>query len=483
MSNEMGFGEDIWRITETDRDSQNYGRTFCLDFSFIDAPEIKGVCKRFTAGCYRTGKNSLSKLYTDLRNFRYFNAFAVRRGICSLREMDAETVTDFLAFLKGTISLQHKKPLSYRYQKKVLDGLKSLVGWCRVYEPESVPAREIFTGNEFIGTNDRLKIDYIPDDVVAQINQALKNEKNPYLRYGIIIMECTGMRKGDLLNLKCGCIRKHPVSGFMMQWHDHKAGREREPIPVPAECAEAVRKLDEETGPLRASAPEELQDYLMLHICGRRGSGYGKIQKIHPSTLKGWLGRFSQEHGIRDSSGEIYHLTPHHFRRTLGTDMLSKGIGIHVIQEVLGHSTPGVTKRFYSDVKDGERAETFRKVGVIGDIRQIGEEHFGNVTELEWFRLNREKSACLCDGYCTKPVAEGRICERLLKRQKCYSCSRYITTPEYLDAHREHLASLEKQVENGRIYGEHYIRHFLPVIEVLRVVIKELEAIKNGKNG
>ena len=158
--------------------------------------------------------------------------------------------------------------------------------------------------------------------------------------------------------------------------------------------------------------------------------------------------------------------------------MLSKGIGIHTIQELLGHSAPETTKRFYSDVKDREHAETFRKVGIIGDIRRIGLEHFENVEELEWFRINRQKRACLCDGYCTRPVTEGKICERLLKRQKCYSCSRYITTPEYLEIHRRHLAALEKQVETGRIYGEHYTSHFLPVIEVLKTIIKELEAIE-----
>lgn len=82
--------------------------------------------------------------------------------------------------------------------------------------------------------------------------------------------------------------------------------------------------------------------------------------------------------------------------------MLSKGIGIHVIQEMLGHSTSGVTKRFYSDIKDHERGEAFKKVGVVGDIRQIGEGYFENITELEWFRMNREKSACLCDGVSAK---------------------------------------------------------------------------------
>ena len=88
--------------------------------------------------------------------------------------------------------------------------------------------------------------------------------------------------------------------------------------------------------------------------------------------------------------------------------------------------------------------------------------------------------ACMCDGYCTKPVVDGKICDRLLKRQKCYTCSRYITTPEYLEAHKKHLANLEKQLEEGAIYGEHYAEHFIPTIEVLKVIIERLEGLQDG---
>ena len=171
---------------------------------------------------------------------------------------------------------------------------------------------------------------------------------------------------------------------------------------------------------------------------------------------------------------------PDQFRRTLGTDMLSKGTNINVIQQVLGHSDPSVTKRFYADVKDKERAEVFQSVGVIGNINQIQSSAFDNVSEFEWFKANKDKGACMCDGYCTKPVVDGKICDRLLKRQKCYTCSRYITTPEYLEAHKQHLANLEKQLEEGAIYGEHYAEHFIPTIEVLKVIIERLEGLQNG---
>lgn len=62
----------------------------------------------------------------------------------------------------------------------------------------------------------------------------------------------------------------------------------------------------------------------------------------------------------------------------------------------------------------------------------------------------------------------------------CYTCSRYITTPEYLEAHKQHLANLEKQLEEGAIYGEHYAEHFIPTIEVLKVIIERLEGLQNG---
>ena len=86
----------------------------------------------------------------------------------------------------------------------------------------------------------------------------------------------------------------------------------------------------------------------------------------------------------------------------------------------------------------------------------------------------------MCDGYCTKPICNGEICDRLLKRQKCYTCSRYITTPEYLETHRKHLAELERQLAEGDIYGEHYKDHFIPTIETLKIIIDRLEALKNG---
>lgn len=140
------------------------------------------------------------------------------------------------------------------------------------------------------------------------------------------------------------------------------------------------------------------------------------------------------------------------------------------------------TKQHYADVKDKERAKVFKNIGIIGNINKVDTTVITNKKDLIWFKENKDKGARLCDGYCTKPFNDKNgICDKILKRQKCYTCSRYITTPEYLQTHKNHLAGLEKQLE-GNIYGDHYAEHFLPTIETLKEIVKKLEEIQDGNN-
>ena len=472
---------DVWNIVDNDKDSQHYGRNFKFDFSYISSKEIKDVVKDYVWQNYRVGNKTLSTLYNEISSYFWlFIQYCRSREIDTLRDLDNVDVDNYISFLRTYISDKTSKPLTYNSQKIRLDCLKSVIRWCQIHRPNDVPTTEIFTGSEYIGINRKVKIDFIPDDVVAQINEALKKEENPYLKYGIIILQSTGMRIGDLLKLRIDCIKPHLISGYTIEWTQHKGRRDKAPMPVRSECVAAIEKLIEVTSELRNEADEKDKEILMIWRVPV-GKCAGKVMPISQGTFGTvWFNKFIKDNNIKDANGDYYNLTSHQFRRTLGTDMLSKGININVIQQVLGHSDPSVTKRFYADVKDKERAEVFKSVGVIGNINQIQSSAFDKVSEFEWFKANKDKGACMCDGYCTKPVVDGKICDRLIKRQKCYTCSRYITTPEYLEAHKKHLANLEKQLEEGAIYGEHYAEHFIPTIEVLKVIIERLEGLQNG---
>ena len=470
---------DDWYLEDKDPQSQYYGKKFHFDFSELNGEEIKDVVKSYVWKNYVNQNMTVRGIYILIRCFKWFNCFAKKSNIKNLRDLTNTQVCLFMSYLNTTVSDRTNKKLSYRAKKISLDSVKSIIYWCQIHKSEVVPDSEIFTGNEYTGVNQKLCVDFIPDEVLMQINNSLKTEENPYLKYGIIILESTGMRIGDLLGLKKDCIKPHLISGYTISWFDHKNRKYHKPMPVRFECVEAVQKLAETTEQLRSECNEQLKNLLFIHRV-TNGKMVNQIVQINDVRFRNWYKSFVERHNITDSNENLYHLTNHQFRRTLGTDMLSKGVNINVIQEVLGHAAPSTTKLFYADVKDKDRAEVFSNIGIIGNINQLDKSHFDNEIERLWFSENKDTKAALCNGYCTKPIVDGEICDRLLKRQKCYTCSRYITTLEYLEYHKQHLAELEFQVEQGAIYGEHYKEHFLPTIEALKIIIERLEELKNG---
>ena len=375
---------DVWNIVDNDEMSQHYGKNFKFDFSHILSDEIKELFKDYVWQNYRVGNKTLSSLYREVNSFFYrFIQFADTRNITSLKELTNVDVENYISYLHTTISKKTGKPMSYNSQKIYLDRFKAVIRWCQLHRPDDVSVTEIFTGNEYTGVNRKLKIDFIPDDVVAQINEALKTEENPYLKYGIIILQSTGMRIGDLLKLRIDCIKPHLISGYTIEWVQHKGHKNKAPMPVRSECVAAIEKLIEITKDLRDEADEKDKDTLMIWRVpkGNRYIQQGTVQVVSKSTFANyWFKKFIKDNDIKDANGDYYNLTSHQFRRTLGTDMLSKGTNINVIQQVLGHTDASVTKRFYADVKDKERAEVFKSVGVIGNINQIQSNAFDNVS-------------------------------------------------------------------------------------------------------
>lgn len=474
MTSKMPNG-DKWELIDNDSNSQNYGKKFKFDFSYVESDSIKNLVKAYIWRNYKEVNNVLSKLYDDICKFKVFNKFAINNNIEFLKHITNNDIDLFISYLKTMISYKTKKPLSYQSQKVYLDTLKNIIRWGQLYMPNEVPKTEIFTGNEYVGVNRNLKIDFIPDEILEKINKALVNEENPYVKYGIIILQSTGMRIGDMLKLTTNSIKPHLISGYTLTWYDHKNRKERQPMPIPNECAITVEKLIEYTKELREQADDSIKDYLFIY------NSKNSIEVIIQRTYQYWLQYFIRDNDIRNTDGALYNLKSHQFRRTLATDMLSKGTDLKAIQEVLGHSSPMTTKQSYADVKDKERAEVFKNIGIIGNINKVDETVITDKKDLIWFKENKDKGARMEDGYCTKPCTDGKICDRLLKRQKCYTCSRYITTPEYLQAHKNHLAELEKQLD-GNIYGDHYAEHFLPTIEILKEIVKRLEELQDGNN-
>lgn len=468
---------DIWRLVDHERDSQNYRQEYKFDFSFFRSEEIKAVTKKYIWMNYRTGNRVPKGLRESLWRFKFLDRFCRQNDVRSLRDLNNSLADDYRSFLRVYLSPTTGTPLSYSYQRACFSALRTLVEWCRVFLPEAVPEKQIFTGNEYRQAYGALKIDYIPDEILQAVNVALKHEDNPYLKYGIIILECTGMRVGDLLLLTTDCISEHPISGYTISWFDHKNRKRRDNLPVPRECKEAVGCLIRFTDAIRKMADDLEKNRLFIYEPSL-GTHKKPIVTVSKQTFAKWCGAFGEKHDIRDSGGNVYRIASHMFRRTLATDMLSKGTNIKVIQEVLGHVSPTITKKYYADVKDTERAEMFSNIGILGNIQQASNANVTDQEDLQWFRDNYVEKARLSDGYCTLPISDRKPCGHFLNRQKCYLCNRYITTLEDLEEHRKHLTALQEMLDSN-IYGEHYAAHIIPTTLALKEIIRRLEELQN----
>ena len=470
---------NVWELTDKDDKSLYYGSSIRFNFTMFKAEKIRKLIKIYVWKNYTTGMASISSLRSHCSNFRYFNTFAEENHIESLINIDDDTIDKFMTFLRLYNTTRTGFPLKYITQASIFSTFRNLVHWGQMYAPNLVPNKEIFSGNEYTMTNIKHKIEYIPDDVFNQIQEALKVEEDPYVKYGLIILMSTGIRRSELVNLKVNCVTPHALKGYTLNLYDFKNRRDIRKMPIPPICAEAIKKLEEITAELRAEATENLKEYLFLYRTSCCGIA-NEIRVISGPSRGKYYDGFVDRHNIVGSDGKIYKLKLHQFRKTVATDMFSKNVDLKVIQEFLRHTSPETTKKYYADSKDIDRAKIFEKINIIGNIDTVGNDVKLNKKELAWFQKNKHKVAKMCDGYCTMPFVKGQVCERLLKHQKCYTCSRYITTPEYLDDHKKHLAELEADLANN-IYGSHYANHLLPTIEILKEIIKRLEAIDNAE--
>ena len=139
----------------------------------------------------------------------------------------------------------------------------------------------------------------------------------------------------------------------------------------------------------------------------------------------------------------------------------------------MGHAFASTTKGYYAKVKDPAMAKAF------SGLRPVGARPTDALTveERAWLAENGDTKALLSDGYCAKPFSDGEVCSRLMRSGQCLTCARFVTTPEFLDAHRERLAGIRADMEAGAAYGEHYRQHLQATADLLEALIRQLEAM------
>ncbi|KPH71793.1 MULTISPECIES: tyrosine-type recombinase/integrase [Bacillaceae] len=441
------------------------GETISFDFTYLPNAWFKKLQKQITIECFTLDKPSVETLNRYNYSLKHFFNFIKQYEIDldKYEDLTHQHTQMFLFYLK-------QQDMANSTRSTAISALKWIVLYGQIFEYEGFPKRQIFDGEEYqsIKTEDVLKTKYIPDDVIKQIELALQKEEDLIIKSLIEIGIDTGIRLSEALELSEGCITEDFTGKPVLHVISSKNNTERF-IPVSRRVKKAVKTLEEQTMKGRkAIGLDNLTVYWMPQA--------KRFDKMTQPNFRYRLKGFLKKHKIINSEGNLYPLTYHAFRHTLGTDMLNRGMSIFEIRDYLGHESLHSTAG-YAKFKNQTVQKEYSKLGFIGMIvEEISEESMGKGKELDKDTL---KAASLPDGACKKPIDnQGNICARF---NMCIICPKFITTPAHLPVHKNHLERL--RADREFYMATEYIgsqNHLETIEHALETIIDRLEVIESG---
>lgn len=284
----------------------------------------------------------------------------------------------------------------------------------------------------------------IEDHVLRQIlNEADLARARPDLRVQLLILDGHGFRLGTIVELGIDCLGEDADGFPTLRYRNTKRGRERlhpvrSPVVAAAIQAQQVRA--------RARHPDTpwLFPAVMSNVLGQRHAT--------TSAVRGAFNDYLETINLRHVDGTPAHVTPHQFRHTFATRELNNGASQEVVQELLDHDDPKMTRgyarlsgrrlreEFVAAARfnaSGERLEALLPDSPLADVAWMKE------------RLNRAR-VTLPNGYCSLPLQQ--TCE---VQNACLDCTGYfVTTPAFLPAHEAQYASTVELITAAEEAGQ-----------------------------
>src|SRR5699024_5338658 len=210
-----------------------------FDITYLPNDWFKKAQKEITIECITIGKPNIETLNRYNYNLRRFFEFISQYGIelNTFEDLTHQYSQMYIYYLK-------QQDISNSTMAVSLSVLKWLVLHGQHFEYDGLPLKQILDGDEYkaVKTDDMLKTKYISDDIMRQIETALKTEENKMLKSLIEIGIDTGIRLSEALDLSEGCLTEDITGKPVLHVISKKNDTERF-IPVSRRVRKAVRTL------------------------------------------------------------------------------------------------------------------------------------------------------------------------------------------------------------------------------------------------
>jgi integrase len=385
------------------------------------------------------------------------------------------------------------------YWQKFISFVRTFLEYIQIAQYDEAPKKEVsflIFENDIPSRErdaDRLKrVKFIPEPIVKQLDNNIMQLDRPQFIPIYILLRETGWRGTDILNLRYNnCLEqiwnsKEQQYNYYLCGEITKTGIAQLKIPIRDKVAEMVQKSINNAKKL-STEENNPNKYLFNTYEGKL-----KGKPLAKTTLLDTIKRLIEQKDIRDINNELYHFKLHSLRHTRAKEYVEQGMGISIIQQILGHQSLQMTVHYatvaenvlYEKWKNTEDLELFKVDTKTNDLEKIdlSSDTGENLIRYEYVKKNLD-AVRVPFGVCFKP--DKFICKQQMNH--CLNCGSFCTTVENIPEYEEEIEHVKKQIDIsercGRELWAEKNKTYLRLLEDTLTRVKEQKIIhKNGKS-
>lgn len=389
------------------------------------------------------------------------------------------------------------KDKNNHYRSKFLSYVRIFLDYIKLAQYKEAPKKEmsflIFkddTPRRDIMSMQVKTAKFIPEPILKQLdNNIMDLDRSQFIPIYILLRE-TGWRGTDILNLRYdNCLEpiwnnKEQSYNYYLCGEITKTGIAQLKIPIRDKVAEMVQKAIDKAKEL-STEENNPKKYLFNTYEGK-----GKGKPLNKTSLLNTIKRLIKQKDIKNVNSELYHFRLHSLRHTRAKEYVEQGMGISIIQQILGHQSLQMTVHYatvtentlYEKWKNTEDLDLFRVNTETNKLEQVdlNSDDGENLIRYEYVKKNLD-AVRVPFGICFKPSK--LPCKQQMNH--CLTCASFCTTVENIHEYEEEIDHVKKQIDIsercGRELWAEKNKIYLSVLEkTLEKINQEKIVHKNG---
>lgn len=385
------------------------------------------------------------------------------------------------------------------YKSKFVSYVRTFLEYIQMAQYDKAPKKEvsflIFQDDipkRELNKDEVKKAKFVPEPILKQLDNNIMDLDRPqYIPIYILLRE-TGWRGTDILNLRYdNCLEqvwnnKEERYNYYLCGEITKTGIAQLKIPIRDKVAEMVQKSIDKAKELSTEGNNP-KKYLFNTYEGKlKGKPLAKQNLLQ--TIK----RLIVQKDIRDVNGALYHFRLHSLRHTRAKEYVEQGMGLSVVQQILGHQSLQMTVHYatvsenvlYEKWKNTEDLELFKVDTTTNELIEVdtSSTEGENLIRYEYVKKNLD-AVRVPFGVCFK--ASKLPCKQQMNH--CLTCASFCTTVENIPEYEEEIEKVKQQIEISDKFGRELWaeknKQYLNILEQTLEKVKEHKLVhKNGKS-